>query len=470
MDMQVQGEIGEEYGLYHALLNASLILNVFLDLGLSNYNNRKVAVKNDRFSYYFQNIAIIRLSLAVLYLLFLQGFGLVLNYSGNSLWWLFLIGLSQVFLASLLYVRSNFTAFGKFKLDSLFSVLDRVLMIAGVLYLFSEQSSYEVNIENFIYVQLIGYGVSFLLGLFVLLMIGKPSIPKIEKRFAKTLLKKSTPYALIVLLMTAYHSSDGIMIERMLVDGKWQNAIYAQSFRILMALNNYAYLFAVLLLPMFAKQLGKKENVQSLLATSSSVLIYGVSAIAILFTFYANEIIAFCYGAFEEGLPVQERLNQLSSVTNIDKIKESAEVFELLILGIIPMSVNYCFGTLITAAGNMKILNRIAFVSLVLNILLNYILIPLYGAYGAALASLVTQSASGIGQVIFAVKLFKLSLNIKGLVRFFTGIALVGCSVLYLNELELIARLILIGILLVIGLVVSVDLNGVLKMAKGLKS
>ena len=60
LDMQVQVEVGSKYGLYHALLNASLILNIFLDLGLNNYNNRKIAVNNKRFSLYFQNISIIR--------------------------------------------------------------------------------------------------------------------------------------------------------------------------------------------------------------------------------------------------------------------------------------------------------------------------------------------------------------------------------------------------------------------------
>lgn len=467
--MQVQGEVGEEYGLYHALLNAALILNVFLDVGLSNYNNRKIAVKNDRFSYYFQNISIVRLCLAVFYLIFLQGFGLVLNYSGIQLWWLFLIGLSQVFLASLLYVRSNFTAFGKYKLDSVFSVLDRVLMIAGVLFLFAHKSDYAVNIENFIYIQLIGYGTSFIIGLIVLLMIGKPSLPKIEKRFAKTLIKKSAPYALIVLLMTAYHSSDGIMIERMLVDGKWQNAIYAQSFRILMALNNYAYLFAVLLLPMFAKLLSQKKEVQGLLATSSSVLIFGVTSIAMLFTYYGQDIIAFCYGSYPDHTGIKQRLVSLELVSNINQVKESASVFKLLILGIIPMSVNYCFGTLITASGNMKVLNIIAFVALSLNIILNLVLIPRYGAYGAAMASLITQTASGVGQVLVAVKLFHISVKIKGVTRFLLGLLIVGTSFFYLDELELFTRFIVVSLLIVFCLLISVNLNGVIKMAKGIK-
>ena len=214
--------------------------------------------------------------------------------------------------------------------------------------------------------------------------------------------------------------------------------------------------------------MAKKESVQGLIATSSSLLIYGVSAIAILFTYYGSDIIGFFYG-FEKGIGFNERLDLLESVSLLPKVVASSEVFQLLILGIIPMSINYCFGTLITASGNMKVLNRIAFVSLLLNIILNFILIPKYGAYGAAMASLVTQSASGIGQVIFTLRLFDVSINARGGIRFFAGIAIVSLSFQFLNELELFNRVIAIVLLGLLGLFVSVNLNGVLKMAKGLK-
>ena len=127
--MKVQGELGEEYGTYFALLNLSAILNIALDFGIGNFNNRKIAANPGRYSNYFQNISIIRLFLALVYTVLLQLVGIALGYDNQELYLLFILGICQVFLSSLLYVRSNFTAFGKFKLDSFFSVLDRLLMI-----------------------------------------------------------------------------------------------------------------------------------------------------------------------------------------------------------------------------------------------------------------------------------------------------------------------------------------------------
>ncbi len=467
MDMQVQVEVGDKYGLYHALLNATLIFNIFLDLGLSNYNNRKISKVNNRFPRYFQNISAIRFILAISYLVLLQIYGIVSNYASNDLWFLFLLGISQVFLSSILYLRSNFTAFGKFKLDSFFSVFDRIVMILGLFYLFTNQDKGYVNLENFIYVQVVGYGLSFCFGLVTLLMIGSPGIPKIQVRFTKILLKKSAPYALIVLLMSAYHSSDAIMIERMLPNGEAETAIYAQSVRILTALNNYAYLFAVLLLPMFSKILSKKESIQGLVITSSSLLLYCVSSLAILMAYYSHDIIGLCYGEFGNHDRFTEGQFNNQAILNIRNVLLSSDVFELTIYGIVPMSVNYCFGTLITASGNMKLLNKIAFASLGLNIILNLCFIPIYGAYGAALASLITQSFSGLWQVIFAVKIFKITVKLSSAFRFFSGISIVALSTIFLNDFELTKRFPIILVLYILGLVLAVDLRGVFSMAKG---
>lgn len=470
MDMRFQVEVGDKYGLYLALLNVTLILNILLDLGLSNYNNRKIAVKNNSFSQYFQNISLIRIVLAIAYLLILLLYGFIARNDPKDLWILLMLGVGQVFLSSLLYIRSNFTAFGKFKLDSLFSVLDRLIMIGGVAYLFANRSDDLVNIENFIYVQVIGYGSSFFIGLFTLILIGKPNFPKIETRFTKVLLKKSAPYALIVLLMAAYHSSDAIMLEGMLEDGAAETAIYGQSLRLLTALNNYAYLFAVLLLPMFSKLLAKKEAVQNLIATSSSLLIYGVSSLAILMAYYSEDLIGLCYGVFgdNEDRFIDWELN-VAGIINIKDVLISSSVFKVIIFGIIPMSVNYCFGALITASGNMRLLNKIAFGSLVLNIVLNLIVIPQYGAYGAAMASLITQSFSGVFQVFFAIRIFGLHTSFKGVFRFLLGIGVILISTFFIDEIKLSLRIPFLLGLLFAGLLFAVNLKGVLKMAKGFK-
>ena len=109
------------------------------------------------------------------------------------------------------------------------------------------------------------------------------------------------------------------------------------------------------------------------------------------------------------------------------------------------------------------------FSSLVLNVILNLYLIPRYGSYGAALSSLITQSFSGIGQIVFAVIMFKISVKALSIVKFILGTGLVAVGTLFLKEQELNIRFSVIAILLFLGLLLAVKLKDVFQMAKSFR-
>ena len=88
-----------------------------------------------------------------------------------------------------------------------------------------------------------------------------------------------------------------------------------------------------------------------------------------------------------------------------DHVDDSVAVFRLIIFGLIPISMNYLFGTLLTANGSMKELNIIAAVGIVINVLVNIILIPRMQACGSAVASIVTLSAVSVLQFVLAVRI-----------------------------------------------------------------
>jgi O-antigen/teichoic acid export membrane protein len=457
MDMKVQTATGEAYGSFFPLLSLSIVFGVLLDLGINNYNNRKVAAHPSRFTNYFSSIIVVRFVLAILFTVVLLLIGILDNYPEERLILLLILGLNQVFLSSILYIRSNFTALGNFKTDSFFSVLDRILMICGISwFLFGEGS---ITIEKFVWVQFFGYLITFIASVIVLLILGKVSFPKFNIRFSRTLIKKSAPYAIIVLLMSAYNNSDSIMIDKLLPDGAAENSIYAQSFRVLTAMNNYAYLFAVLLLPIFSRMLKKKESVRKLVGLSGGLLIYGVSAFVIVTIHYRVDILSLCYGDYDSGI-----------LLNKSVIERSQEVYAVLIIGIIPMSFNYCYGVLITASGKMKVLNTVAAISLFFNLVLNYILIPKYGAYGAAYASFFTQSLSALAQVLIAYKRFELKFEFAKPFRFLLGLVMVFYAIEILDyHFTLPVRLVIIAFASMFGLLISVKFEGIRPLLNSIK-
>ena len=90
-----------------------------------------------------------------------------------------------------------------------------------------------------------------------------------------------------------------------------------------------------------------------------------------------------------------------------EHVLESSAVFRFLIVGIIPISFTYIFGTMLTANGNMKLLNITAIAGIVVNMAVNLLLIPKMQAEGAAIASLSTQSVVAVLQVVIAFRQLK---------------------------------------------------------------
>lgn len=417
----VQRETGEDYGLYFVLVNLSFLFNIIIDAGINNYNNRKIAAVTGRFKVYFPNVFGLRIALSLAYILLLLLTGLSMGFAGNSILYLSILGANQILLGTILYVRSNLTALKHFKTDSFLSVTDRAIMITLLLisvFLMENQ----MTIGTFIGIQFIGYLITTIIAFLILYFKEKIILPKWNWRFSKKLLITSYPYAIIVILMSAYSYTDSLMMNQLLFDGNFQNMIYAQSFRLVMAVNNYAYLISVLLLPLFAGLIHKKLNAHPLLNTSGSLLIFGLTVVAIIGYNNSFEIIALLYGEFKSGVVINYAKINSSDILNIDDILYSQKVFQLFVLSVIPMGFNYTYGALLTANGSMKTLNYIALTGLIGNIVLNLVLIPTKGAIGAATASIFTQIFCGILQLLFTYKIFKLKINWVHFIKFSFGV------------------------------------------------
>jgi O-antigen/teichoic acid export membrane protein len=208
------------------------------------------------------------------------------------------------------------------------------------------------------------------------------------------ILKQSFPFALLVLLMTFYNRLDPVMLESLLGEahGNEQAGIYASGFRLLDAANMIAYLFSVLLIPIFSKMIKDRKSVEQMLKLAFTLLITLAVIVSSLSLFYSQELMALLYKSH---------------------IEASAGVFRLLMGGFIAVSTSYIFGTLLTANGNLKELNIISAGGLVINFTLNLLLIPRLMALGSAWASLITQFSMAVIQVILVQRIFRFQVNYR---------------------------------------------------------
>lgn len=399
IEPKVQAVVGNNnFGEYFALFNFSFLLNIFLDFGITNFNNKNIAQNNHLLTKHFSSLFVLKLVLAIIYIVATVVIGLVIGYDFRLTKLLLVLGFNQFLISMVLYLRSNLLGLHLFKIDSIVSVLDRVIMIAiCVMVLWGHVFDIKMDVMFFVYTQTFAYFLTAMIAFFI--VVSKAEFLKLNWSlpFSLMILKKSFPFAVLVLLMTFYNRIDAVMLERLLdKNGPDQAGIYAKAYRLLDATNMVAYLFSIILLPTFSRMIKYRESVEQLVKLSFTLLGTLSILVAIGCCFYSNDIMDFLY--------------------HDEHVNETSYVFGALMCCFVATSTTYIFGTLLTANGSLKELNIIAGSGMLINIVLNFILIPKFNAFGSAMASLITQGTTALAQVFMAQHKFRFKINYRLLI------------------------------------------------------
>ncbi len=410
IDVEVNNRVGAEYyGLYFALFNFSFVLNIILDFGITNFNNKNIAQNNHLLTKHFSSLIILKLLLAVIYIVLAFVVGLIIQYDYRLMKLMLLLGFNQFLISFIAYLRSNLAGLHLFWVDSIVSILDRVILITICSFLlWGNVLGRELDIMDYVYSQTISYGATAIIAFFI--VFSKTQFAKftITRAFAMMIFKKSFPFAVLGMLMACYNRLDTVMVERMLDNGAEQAGIYAQGFRLLDAANMISVLFAGLLLPIFARMLKFKESVEPLVKTAFVLLITPGVIVAVGCWFYSTELMTLLYK---------------------EHIAEASVIFPILMSCFVATSTTYIFGTLLTANGNLRELNLMAACGILINITMNLFLIPRYEAAGSAVSSLATQFLTALIQVLIAQSVFKFRINYRlmlSLAVFILGVVLIN--------------------------------------------
>jgi O-antigen/teichoic acid export membrane protein len=413
IDRTVQNLVtSEEYGVYFTLFNFSMLFNILLDFGITNFNNKNIAQHKQLLTKYLSGIMVFKFVLAVLYFLITFVVGYVVGYDSTRFYMLLFLAINQFLISFIQYLRSNIAGLQLFALDSLLSVLDKSLMIVfcSVL-IWGNFFDATFELMHFVYAQTLAYSITLLIVFIVVLAKSQSFKFKLNVPFSILILKQTYPYALLVLTMTFYYRLDAIMLDVMLDDGEVQNAIYAQAYRLMDASNQVGVLFAALLLPMFAKMIKAKERLEEMVKLSFSLILLPAIVLAIACFSFSEEIMSLLYKGDSDA----------------------SDVLILLMFCFVAIASTYIFGTLLTANGSLKVLNKLAIGGMVLNLILNYILIPHLKAEGSAIASLITQVFVVIAQVFIVKKVFNFKINYRYIFSLLIFVLLLGIALHYLG-------------------------------------
>ena len=386
IDRAVQNRVGESaYGIYFALFSFTFLFQIINDFGIQNFNSREISQHRQLLDKYFSGILSLKIGLGLVYLLVT----VVISAFIPTYWAVLPIVLGLAFNNILMslrnYLTSNIAALGQYRLNSLLSVLDRILLIilCAVL-LWSPNFKPYFEIEWFVHAQNATLLITVVVMFFLVLKHVKTFKIAWNLPLFVSILRGSMPYALAIFLMTIYTRTDAVMLERLLSDGSQQVGIYASAYRLLDAVNTLGLLFSGLLMPMFSKQLKENGDVTLLLRFSFQLIMVAATIVAGTVFFFRTDIMLLLY---DQATPF------------------SGDVLGVLMGSFIAVSGTYIFSTLIGASGNVGRMNRTFILAFFINIGLNALLIPQFKALGAAFSTFVTQFFVLIALIFLSKKL-----------------------------------------------------------------
>lgn len=431
VEAEIQERVGPDtFGAYFALLNISFLFNILPDLGITNWNTRYIAEKSAIDLSRLRRLAVIRGGLSVAYMALCLIVGLSFGYERVDIKILLALAFNQVLATALLFARSYVAGMHHFRFDSLLSVLDRGMLVAGLgLLLILKPAEDVFPIEYLIFGQTIAYTLALAPAIIFVIRKSSKSTdnppPKVRDVFAESL-----PFATLILISMIANRQDAVLVERL--HSSFEAGIYAMAFRISDTLNMFSFLFAGLLLPMFTRQLLQQKNVQPLFDTGLALLMSGVWTVTLLSIVHAQFIMDCVFDNYTA---------------------QSAEILPWVMLSACFFSLQYITGTLITASGKMRIMIAISACGWAYNTILNLFYIPEQGALGAAKAAcfmqllILTAQAMYVrkrynvlsGLVVLRIALFAMSTLLAGYMiqqtplpeaaRMFILIAICICSV-----------------------------------------
>jgi O-antigen/teichoic acid export membrane protein len=385
IDRSVQNLVGEaSYGIYFSLMSFTVLFQILNDFGIQNFNSREIAQHPKLLDKYFSNIMTLKALLGIFYFILIFISAYFLKYDKAVYPMLFSLALNTLLLSMLGYLRTNVAGLGQYRLNSLLTILDRLLLIiicSVLLWVETFKANFDIN--TFIFAQNATLFITVCIAFWATFRQVKTFKLRFNLPFWLAILRGALPYALAIFLMSIYTRTDVVMLERMLPDGDRQAGIYASAYRLLDAVNMLGFLFAGLLLPMFSRLLKEKATITPLLRFSFQLIIVASVTLAAAVWFHRVDIMQLLY-------------KQATAY--------SGDVLGYLMLSFIAISGVYIYSTLLGANGDVGSMNLTFVLAFVLNIGLNFWLIPDMKALGAAVSTCVTQFFVFISVVFLAKK------------------------------------------------------------------
>ncbi len=395
IDLQVQNIVGTRaYGNYFSIFNLAVVFSFLTDWGFTIFFSRSASAMPGVYIKRASSYGILKIVFAVIYAAIVF---LVAWISGINDWLVVvLVVMIQVLTSFYLFLRSIITATQKFRIDAWLSILDKSLMIliCGT-FIYLPFVSGNITLQSFLVIQVLSIAAAVLVSIVILINLKLSFSPINPAHLNNSLFKAALPFALLVFLMSVHNRADAFLLERLHPDGNYEAGIYAAAYRLLDAFLMPGNLVIAFLLPFIAKKLAEKSNFSAMIINVRHFLIMlmvGIISIGYMLAPWIQDLLY-----------------------NHDPIY-GAVVLQWTLLSLIGYTLIQVYGTILTASGKLHHFVITIFITAMLNVMLNLLLIPQMGAKGSAIAAFISQNLCGLYLAFVVSKKYHLPLHKRSII------------------------------------------------------
>ncbi|PKP59949.1 MAG: hypothetical protein CVT88_04270 [Candidatus Altiarchaeales archaeon HGW-Altiarchaeales-1] len=399
----------EGFGIYGFAYAFAQILSFSVEFGIYYIIIRDVARDKSRAMEYIWSASIIKIPLMIIVFIFIVGIVKLMNISPEKEILIYIISFSLFLTHFSQTFRGIFNAFEKMEYTALTTIIPSIIFVLLSLWvIFSEYTLFESKIIPIALALVFTGIINVLLSAFICFkkLVKFNLRVKINLKFLKYLLKESFPLELQIIIALIYIQSFIIFLS--VYSGDAATGIFKASHGLIVQLIAIPALTAFALYPIMSKLFVTSENDLKMIIKKATKFLFIICFFITIIGFvFADKIIIFVYGA---------------------DYLESVLIFQILIFAFLIHGTFYVVSYSILAINRQKYQTINAFITCVFAIVLNFLLIPIYGVIGVAISMLLSFICNNLIYIYFSNRyVLKIKISeIRNLIKPFMLIIVIG--------------------------------------------
>lgn len=355
----------EGYGVYALALSFVGLFGHVFDGGLNLLLMREMSRKNTDRPQLVGHVFIGKIFLGLIVLILIILLAIILDYKQNVLFSIVIYGISMFFLSFSNTFRSVFIASGRTEFEGGLLTLSRLLLLSGIIIFVI----FDIRLPGIMFTHVIAVVVVVMIGFYLCKRFFFAPSWDMDYQNIKKLLKESMPFAIGAIMGEVFFNIDSVMISKLvsIESVGYYNAAYKMSFAGML----FANTLTLVAYPYFSRKWPEdKDGIFRMFGGIFKILVVISCAFSLSATILSDHIIMLVFG---------------------EQYKESVMLFNILVWSVPPLYIMHLTGRALEAIGEQRFTANTMIISVMINILLNFILIFKYKAIGASIATVFTS-------------------------------------------------------------------------------